>query len=248
MLVAADYCWRVLRNANGDATSGEAVDCNDQQDTKLIKFCSEVDCEEIVNNCPECSQNQLPADIQALLAALVIAQDYEPQLGDIISVQHPNASSDYEYKVLGWTRTSCDCVWKVSQDVDNLLILGSDSAPYIAAIDSIKAVEHNTAGVGSPNIILASETGKVFTNKGATALNYHTLPTAALGLNFTFVVMDNDGLTITANTGDIISINGIDSSSAGTATSSNIGSVVTLVAVDTTSWVAISSLGSWLLA
>lgn len=109
-------------------------------------------------------------------------------------------------------------------------------------------VEANTAGVGSPNIIIAQESNSVYTNEGATALNYHTLPTAAVGLIFTFYVDDADGIHITANTGDIIQINGVVSSAAGYAESLTIGSSVTLVAINATDWVATSSIGTWNLA
>ena len=134
-LTLADYCWRVLRNADGDATSGEPVDCNDTQDTRTIHLCSAVDCEDIVNNCPLCPQNQLPADIQILLDAIILADEYEVQLGDTIVVQHPNATSTYVYGALGWERNDCGCVYKISQDADNLLILGTDDAPYISLVE-----------------------------------------------------------------------------------------------------------------
>ena len=109
-------------------------------------------------------------------------------------------------------------------------------------------VEANTDGSGSPNILTADETGKVLTNEGTTVQNYHTLPTAVAGLTYTFYVDDADGIRITANTGDIIQINGVASSSAGYCESLTIGSSVTLVAINATDWVATSSVGTWNLA
>lgn len=111
-----------------------------------------------------------------------------------------------------------------------------------------KLVEANTAGSGSPNIITSAESGTVFTNEGTTAQNYHTLPTAAAGLTYTFYVDDADGIRVTANTGDIIQINGVASTTAGYCESLTIGSSITLLAINATDWVATSSVGTWNLA
>jgi len=111
-----------------------------------------------------------------------------------------------------------------------------------------KLVEANTAGSGSPNIITSAESGTVFTNEGSAAQNYHTLPTAAAGLTYTFYVDDADGIRITANTGDIIQINGVASTVAGYASSVDIGSSVTLTAINNTDWVATSVVGTFTLA
>lgn len=109
-------------------------------------------------------------------------------------------------------------------------------------------VEANTAGSGSPNIITSAESRTLFTNEGASALNYHTLPTAAAGLTYTFYVDDADGIRVTANTGDIIQINGVASSSAGYAECLAIGGSITLTAINATDWVATSVIGAWTLA
>lgn len=109
-------------------------------------------------------------------------------------------------------------------------------------------VEANTAGSGSPNIITSAESGTVYTNEGSTAQNYHTLPTAVAGLQYTFYVDDADGMRIVANTGDIIQINGVVSTTAGYCESFTIGSSVTLTAINATDWVATSSIGTWNLA
>lgn len=288
-LVLSEYCWRLLKNANGDTTSGEPIDCNEGQDSKFMQFCSAEDCEDLVNNCPTCLQNQLPDDVALLVAAIT---DYEPEIGDTVMVQHPNAVSYYEYQSLGWFRSDCGCVYKISQDEGNLLILGTDNAPFVddsiildeklkvsmtdttggylitkllagtnvtvtlnnsganetisIAANDTKIIENNAALVGSPNILLATERGKVLTNAGTSGLNYHTLPTAAAGITFTFIVMDANGMVITANTADNIMIDGVYSNLAGTITSTAVGSVVTLLAVDSTTWVATSYVGTWI--
>jgi hypothetical protein len=178
------------------------------------------------------------------------------------------------------------------KDADNLLILGTDNAPYLGATEDekfkisatdttanyvlnkilagtnvtitqnnpasnetitiaandMKTIENNTAGVGSPNILLSTEKGKFFTNTGTPALNYHTLPTAAAGTTFTFIVTDANGIVITANAGDVITIGGSSSTAAGTATSTTLGSVVNLVAIDATTWHSFGHTGTWVLA
>lgn len=115
------------------------------------------------------------------------------------------------------------------------------------ALLSLVLVEANTAGVGSPNAITAAESNTVFTNEGASALNYHTLPTAVAGLVYTFYVQDTDGIRVVANTGDTIRINTSVSASAGYAESTTVGSSVTLTAINATEWVATSVIGTWTL-
>lgn len=110
-----------------------------------------------------------------------------------------------------------------------------------------KLVEANTAGSGSPNVITSTESGSLYTNEWATALNYHTLPTAVAWLTYTFYVDDADWVRVTANTGDIIQINGVASASAGYAECTAIGGCLTLTAINATDWVATSVVWSWTL-
>lgn len=106
-------------------------------------------------------------------------------------------------------------------------------------------VEANTAGSGSPNLLAAAETRTLLSNEGVTAQNYHTLPAAAAGIVFTFVLQDADGIRITAGSGDTIRVLSLVSPAAGYAESTTIGSAITLVAINATEWVAISAVGTW---
>jgi hypothetical protein len=107
-------------------------------------------------------------------------------------------------------------------------------------------VEPNTAGSGSPNVLLAKESGTVVTNEGATAQNYHTLPTAVAGLQFTVVVQDADGIRIVAGADDTIRIAANVSAAAGYIQNSTIGSTITLLAVNAVEWVALGTpAGTW---
>jgi len=106
-------------------------------------------------------------------------------------------------------------------------------------------VEPNTAGSGAPNVLAATESRTVLTNEGATAANYHTLPTAAAGYVFEFVVQDADGLRIVADTDDTLRVIDKVTAAAGYIESTTIGSVVRLVAINATEWYATSVHGVW---
>lgn len=96
--------------------------------------------------------------------------------------------------------------------------------------------------------IVAADNRKTFTNEGAASSVAITLPTAAAGYEFTFIVQDADGIVVTANTGDTIQIGGVVGAAAGTATSTNIGSTLRLTSINATEWVAVAHEGTWLVA
>jgi hypothetical protein len=131
------------------------------------------------------------------------------------------------------------------------IFVGQDGSTTVFSINDgggvtlMREVEANTAGSGAPNALAATESNSVMTNEGSTAANYHTLPTAAKGLTYTFVVQDADGLRVTANTGDTIRVIDKVTAAAGYISSTTIGSVVTLVAVNDVEWYAVSIHGTW---
>ncbi len=108
-----------------------------------------------------------------------------------------------------------------------------------------RSVEANTAGVGSPNVLTAAESRKVLTNEGSTAKNYHTLPAAEAELTYTFAVQDSDGMRITAGAGDTIRVGSSVTAAAGYIESTTVGAAITLLAINDTEWVAISTLEVW---
>lgn len=109
---------------------------------------------------------------------------------------------------------------------------------------AINVVEANTAGSGTPNALNDLESNKLLTNEGATAANYHTLPTAVAGLTYTFVVQDADGMRIVANTGDTIRLGSKVTATAGYIQSTTIGDYVTLTAINATEWLGLAY-GTW---
>ena len=106
-------------------------------------------------------------------------------------------------------------------------------------------LEANTAGAASPNVLTAAESRKILTNQGATELNYHTLPAAAAGLIFTFLVRDADGIRITVSGGDTIELDGVVSVAGGYVESVSVGDRVTLLAINDTEWVDAALRGVW---
>lgn len=109
-----------------------------------------------------------------------------------------------------------------------------------------RVVEENAAGVASPNVLIAEETGKVLSNEGSTATNYHTLPTAVAGLTYTFVRADaSDDLRITAAASDKIVVGGTATKAAGYVESTARWDAVTLVALDEEYWLALEVQGTW---
>jgi len=106
-------------------------------------------------------------------------------------------------------------------------------------------VEASTAGSGAPNVLISGESRKALTNEGTTAKNYHTLPTAAVGLEFMFVVRDTDGLRVTAAANDVIRLSTVVSPTAGYVESTDVGSTLRLLAVNSTVWVSTYMTGVW---
>lgn len=86
---------------------------------------------------------------------------------------------------------------------------------------------------------------KVHTNEGATAKIELTLPTAAAGLDYEFVVQDADGLKIIAGADDTIRVAAGETPAAGYIECTTIGNTVRLVAINATEWIAISYVGTW---
>lgn len=82
-----------------------------------------------------------------------------------------------------------------------------------------------------------------YTNEGATALVVYTLPSAAAGLQVTFIVQDADGIRINPAAGDNIKIAAIASSNGVQCT--QIGGTVTLLAINDTEWISIATNRTW---
>lgn len=93
--------------------------------------------------------------------------------------------------------------------------------------------------------ILTSESGFVFTNEGAGANVNFTLPAAAAGLTYEFMVHTALPFLIHADTGDTIRIAATVSATGGQIAVGTAGHTVRLVCMNATEWVAMSVIGTW---
>jgi len=106
-------------------------------------------------------------------------------------------------------------------------------------------VDAVTNGASSPNVVSVGSSLRVFTNEGATEENYNTLPTAASGYEYTFIVQDSDGIRVTAATGDTIRSAASVTASGGYIESTTVGSSITIQALNINEWIATSITGTW---
>jgi hypothetical protein len=111
----------------------------------------------------------------------------------------------------------------------------------VAEVGSTRTVE----AVTTTKAPTSSESGECYTNEGDADGATITLPTAAAGLTFTVYVQTAQTVTVTAGTGDTIRLADSVTAAAGSITSAVVGSVVTLVAINATEWVAVAIVGSW---
>jgi len=114
----------------------------------------------------------------------------------------------------------------------------TNASTGIGSLLASRVVEASTAGSGAPNVLAANESNKVFTNEGATAASYFTLPAAVAGLYFPeFVVADADGLRVTAAAGDVIHLsNGQTSTAGGYCESTTQWTSTSAQAINATDW------------
>ena len=146
---------------------------------------------------------------------------------------------------LPYLATDTNAFWQWTGAAWEIRLIGSSTGNSLT-------VAAKTNGSGSPYGILTSEVGTCFTNEGATAEVYLQLPSAAAGLHFEFICQDQDGMRIVAAAGDVIRM-GYDVTTAGgyvktsveSAGEALIGSVLALVAINDTEWIARWLTGMW---
>lgn len=105
----------------------------------------------------------------------------------------------------------------------------------------LKTVTDDTNG----KTLSVTESGTAQTNAGAGGAAAWTLPAAAPGLEYTFVVMAAQELRVTPAAGDVVNIAGTAGDAAEYWTANAVGEVLHLIAVDATNWIAISYTGTW---
>lgn len=138
-----------------------------------------------------------------------------------------------------------DDVDLVLKDADEYVAFVRDGTTWREVFRSMDnrllIVEDHTEVAASPYAVLASDSGKVFTNRGITAEGHYNLPAAAAGLGpYTFCVVDADGIQVNATAGDTIRLGGSVSSAGGNISTATIGDTITLICLDATEWYAIA--------
>lgn len=102
----ADVCWNIIRNGDGVLTGGVPVDCSEEQDTRTFFECTTEPCP-ATSPCLSCPQSYLPHDVYV---SVMDAVNHEPEVGDIIFLQHPSGHSIHKWDGSMWVRSSCGCV------------------------------------------------------------------------------------------------------------------------------------------
>lgn len=125
---------------------------------------------------------------------------------------------------------------------DNVLNWAQEVETWLENRDSIVIADSNVT------TLTASDSGKTYVSDGIADTNevYFLLPTAAAGLEFTFVDANATAakdLWITAAAGD--TINGGTAAKSYKCTGDAVKQNVKLKAVDGTRWIVISEVGTW---
>lgn len=105
-------------------------------------------------------------------------------------------------------------------------------------------VTNSTAVAASPYSIGVNESGKTYTNTGATARAYFNLPTPVAGLNYSGIVTDTDGIRFVAPSGVTIRDGSTVSASGGYLESVAIGTSFRLESITATEYIVTSKNGT----
>jgi hypothetical protein len=132
-------------------------------------------------------------------------------------------------------------------------VLNIDSSGNITATGSItgdggdevvgflKLVTNDT----DDEVLTATDSGGVFTNAGDDGAQTFSLPAAAAGMEFTFVVMAAQELRIDPDAGDKIYYSATALDNGEYLTADAVGESIHLIAVDSANWIATSHIGTW---
>lgn len=131
----------------------------------------------------------------------------------------------------------------VMPDADGQTISITSSTPAARGFYDAQPIVADSDG----RTLTPGESGTTFSNSGASAIAPFTLPAAVNGLEYTFLVIDADGIRIIPAGDDTIrigtSVSGVGS--AGKIEATALGSVIKLRAISFTAWVAVAVEGTW---
>jgi hypothetical protein len=97
-------------------------------------------------------------------------------------------------------------------------------------------------------MLTANHSGQIITNAAATGSQTFDLPPAATGLHFLFAVAAAQKMVVSPESGNLFVGTGIDPApAAGDALESDtvVGTLIEIVAIDSTKWLQIRKVGSW---
>lgn len=97
----------------------------------------------------------------------------------------------------------------------------------------------------SSTAVTIAQQHTTFENTGTSTPTSFTLPTASGGLEYGFVNHSESGISIAPNTGDQMIVSTGVVSDASIYQTSGLGGVLSIVAIDDTSWIVVSEIGSW---
>ena len=154
--------------------------------------------------------------------------------------------------------TADDSVASITFGTRNAMIvtvetdLGTATGAYVWAVPGEVAISSAVQEAAKISVktaaysVLASDYHTIFTNEGATGEVEFTLPAAAAGVGpFTLYVQDDDGIKITAGSGDTIRVGDAVTAAAGSIDATAVGAAITLVAINATEYVAVNDQGAW---
>lgn len=133
----------------------------------------------------------------------------------------------------------------VSAGADDAVTLNPGTGGVNFSGDLIKNFTYVITADTDNEALNANMSGTVYTNAGAGGAQTFTLPAAAAGLTYTFIVAAVQELRVDPEAGDTININGTAASAAEYWTANAVGECITLVAIDTVQWIATSYTGTW---
>jgi len=82
-VVLADFCWEVLVNSNGDVTSGQPLNCDPENSTKV-------------------TQQRLVANYIAQTPSAGVIFPEEPEKGDMHIVNYGNGTAYFQFNEVSW--------------------------------------------------------------------------------------------------------------------------------------------------
>lgn len=148
-------------------------------------------------------------------------------------------TADLQFPNYPSTRNDGPTTSAVYMDIDGNLKYG----PISVSSSSLRIISAQST---SPVVVSAStDVNKIFTNEGATGVVIFELPPASAGLTYTFVSQNSNNITIQAAIGNTLQIGLNVSAPGGLISTTDVGSSIELVAINSTEWISISTEGTW---